>query len=635
MIDPFRSSFSGSTPFNGGAIDQLQHMQQPVFSLHSEPLPPLVSNVGASHNGGVEANTTLHMTVTEEVDAFDEGQLEKLRRTLQLLEGISQGRHAVDWKGIINPSKPVESAKNVSSMLARPTTLPSAIECVAKCITTPEHLSIVAKLDQPFRSQVRDAVLQELLNTLTTERDPPPMPVCSEMLAEMVQLNLVVLRGVSRTLETLLSDTNTRRAAIAVLGKLADRSRGDAVFARAVQNLEPLVRAINDTEYEYDRVAIARLLRWGGSEREASLVLERIIASQPQQCQVTSMAYIGQRDELASATCDGSVVIWGSPNAVSKEVRPATSIDLPQNYVPVALEAPPNGSYMVVAGMPISLASQQAMMKASGSGISGHNWEKKRQASPSRVRAPLLRFLTCNEGTGVWMSGDTTMRRENTALTAAVALPNMVVCTAESYPSERSSEAGIQHNLVLLNGCAPQPLGVFEGAHEDYITVLRVGDESGHTLFTGSRDCVVKMWDIRSNSTRSVFSLGSATAPHAEIPLHRLENAHTDTVTSIFPHRKVLLTASLDGNLLMWDIRQLCAPVHEMQLHSPILDVAPASGGFMVVSTARSLNLLSLETLKFHDIVPNVSYTQLRTNFDGRVMFGAGGTGVSVYSVRD
>nr|CCD17444.1 unnamed protein product [Trypanosoma congolense IL3000] len=633
MIDPFRASINSNAAYNGG-VEHSQNLQQSVHALHTGSLSSLASSVGISHNDNIEDNTTLHVTVTEDIDSFDEKQVEKLRRTLQLLEGISQGCHLINWKEIVDAKKPAESAQHISSMLAKPTILPSAVESIAKCITTPEHLSIVAKLDPPFRVQVRDAVLRDLLNTLTTERDPSPMPVCSEMLAEMVQLNLVVLRGVSRTLETLLVDSTTRRAAIAVLGKLAERSRGDAVFARAVQCLEPLLRNIEEPEYEYDRIAIGRLLNWNGMGNEVSLVRERVISHVPYHCQVTSMAYVSGRDELASAACDGSVFIWGAQNAASKDVRPATSIDLPQNYLPVALDCPPSGDYMVIAGMPISALSQQVMIKAtSGSGANGQV-DKKRPAPPGRVKGPLLRFLTLNEDTGVWTSGETAVRRDNTTLTAATALANMVVCAAESCPADRASESGLQHSLVLLNACTPQPSLVFDRAHEDYITTLCVGDEGGNTIFSGSRDRVVKMWDIRGNSTCPVLSIGSIAGPYAEPPLRCVESAHNDTITAILPYRKELFTASIDGTLLMWDLRRLSGAVQEIRMAAPILDLAIAGCSCLVVSTVRSLNLLSLETLKLRDVVPNVTYTKLCTNYDGRVLFAAGSTGISVYGLR-
>ncbi|KEG06875.1 G-protein (beta)-like protein [Trypanosoma grayi] len=458
----------------------------------------------------------------------------------------------------------------------------------------------------------------------------------------MVRLNLVVLRGVATTLEALLSDASTRRAAVAVLGKLADQHRGDEVFLRAVQNVEPLVRAIQEPEYEYDCVAIARLLGWGGADKAAALVPVRTLE---QPCLVTSMAYFRQRDELASATCDGSVVVWGSPHPSTGEVRPATTVELPQRCVPVAMDGASRGNYLVVAGMPFpassisAIAGENSATGSSGnSNSSSNNNSKRRSLSSGTSKGPLLRLLTCNESTGAWTNGETITRKENVTLTAVAALANLVVCTAESAPSERSPETGLQHDLVLLNGHTTQTMRRFERVHDDYTTIVRVGEDSDHALFTGSRDCVVKVWDTRSSSNRPSLStaaaVSAATTAGMGASLPRVENAHTDTITAVVPHRKALLTASLDGSLLVWDARRMNAPVHNVHMSAGILDVAPVDGAHVAVSTARGLYLLSLETLNTLDAVPNVTHTQLKASGDGSVIFAAGGNGIGVYALR-
>ncbi|KAG8348967.1 hypothetical protein TRVL_00184 [Trypanosoma vivax] len=619
MIDPFCASLGSSVTHNGGNSDHHHSMQR-----SSSAVPP--NTDGPVHSGGIEGSTTFHITATTEVDPCEEKQLEHIRRTLMLLGGISQGLHIVNWNSLVDPSKPVESAKSISAVLAKPTTLPSAIESVAKCMTTPAHLSIVANLEPPFWSQVRDAVLHDLLNTLTTERESHPMPLCSEMLAEMVRLNLVVLRGVSKTLEALLNDPGTRRAAIAVLGKLADHRRGDEVFALAVQNLEPLLHSINEPEYDYDRIAISRLLRWCGAENDARLVRVKNIFLQ-QQCPVTCMAYFTPRDELASATCDGTVIVWGGPHPSTGEVRPSVMLELPQNHLPVAMDSPSRGNYLAVAVVPIPAANMQAMMKEYGISTSSHGGGKKKQSLSSIAKGPYLRFLTCNESTGVWSHGESISRKENSTITTVAALSNHVVCVAESCISERPSESGTQHDLVLINGYTGQTMGHFECAHSDHITVLRTAEDNDHMLYTGSRDHVVKVWDARISGSRGAFSTGV-------IPTQKVENSHTGAITAILPHRKALLTASLDGNLLVWDARHLTVPVRESRFMAPILDVKSVDGSHVVVSTARGLNLLSLETMKILDIVPNVAYTQLKANYNGKVVFAAGGSGVSVYALR-
>ncbi|KAH9600633.1 hypothetical protein LSM04_007410 [Trypanosoma melophagium] len=670
-MDVFRSSASGTC--NGGGLSHLP--QSPATATCAAPAlssaisttsTPNITTTTTSNNNanththahthstpmsGLPAHTTLQVSAGPmNVGPGEAARLEELRHILRMLDDISHGRPHVVWAELVDPRQPVESARKITSALVRHTASPSAIEAIAACITTPAHLSIVAALEAPFRVQIRDAVLQELLTALTTTRNPGPMPVCSEMLAEMVRLNLVVLRGVATTLEKLLDSPDTRRAAIAVLGRLADQNRGDELFLQVVQNVEPLVRRIKEPEYDYDCITIARLLGWSTAERTTggttttaapSLVPVKTIE---QSCTVTSMTYFRQRDELVSATCDGAVIIWGSPNPINGDVKPSVTIDLPQQCVPIAMDAAPRGNYLVVAGMPFPSGNLRAMMNESGNGSgnnsnnnnnnntsNGSGSSKKRNILSSPVKGPVLRFLTCNESTGSWANGEAITRKEHVTLTAVAALSNLVVCTAESTPTERLTDSGLQHDLLLLNGHTAQPLRRFEHVHDDYTTVLRVGEEGEHMLLSGSRDCVVKVWDTRSSSSGGNRpSLSTAVGANINTttgtftPTHRLKHSHTDTITAILPHRKALITASLDGSLLMWDTRRMSTPVWETHMTSPILDVAAAENGNIAVATARGLTLLSLESHRAQDIISNVAHTQLRSNADGTVIFAAG-----------
>ncbi|RNF26604.1 G-protein (beta)-like protein [Trypanosoma conorhini] len=634
-MDVFRAG--GSNAFNGGGLDQLLQQQQ------AQPQSTAAATVEASvaaatpprpfGSGHVSAHTTVHITTSTEVDLCDEKRIDDIRTTLRMLEDIRHGRHLINWKELVDPSQPVESAKKIGAALARPTTVPSAVASVAECITTPAHLSIVALLDPPFMAKVRDAVLHDLLNALTMAHDLDPMPVCSEMLVEMAKLNLVVLRGVASTLEALLSDPGSRRAAIAALGKLADQKRGNEVFLGAMQNLEPLVRMIEEPEYVYDRLTIARLLGWDGPHKAASLVP---VKRMEQPSTVTSMAYFRQRDELVSGRLDGTVTMWGGPQSSTGDIKAAMTIDLPPQCVPVGMDGPPRGNYLVIAGMPFPAANLQALEGENGSmssNLISNNGSTKRNSSATVAKGPLLRFLTCNESTGAWTNGETISRRENVTLTALAALGSLIVCTAESAPTDKFSEFGLQHDLVLLNGHTSQPLRRFEKAHGDYITVIRAAEDGDRILFTGSRDSVVKVWDTRSGSNRANLTTTASVAAQGT-PLHRLKGSHTDTITSILLHRNALLTASLDGSFLVWDARRMNEPMHELHLRDPILDLALLDSGYVVVSTARGLNLYSLDTRKTHDVVPNVAFTQLKANHDGSVLFAAGGGGVSIFALH-
>ncbi|KEG06876.1 hypothetical protein DQ04_11821010 [Trypanosoma grayi] len=137
-MDTFR--IGGGSPYSGGGLDQLQQppqqsqqQQQGLLPSTSMAAATAVAATPARVAGGnVAAHTTVHVTATAEVDPFDEKRLEEIRKTLLMLEDIAQGRHIINWKELVDPSQPMESAKKISAALARPTTLPEPADGVSE-----------------------------------------------------------------------------------------------------------------------------------------------------------------------------------------------------------------------------------------------------------------------------------------------------------------------------------------------------------------------------------------------------------------------------------------------------------------------------------------------------------------------
>jgi WD40 repeat protein len=230
-------------------------------------------------------------------------------------------------------------------------------------------------------------------------------------------------------------------------------------------------------------------------------------------------------------------------------------------------------------------------------------------AVAGRAQPSTVKLFACSDTTNAWSLGDTLTRPANTVITSIRAVSSRigVLCVAES----NSSAAEIAHDIVFFGGSsATVETRKIALAHSDYITVVASSTENENLLLTGSRDATARVWDTRSQAVSAAHTLSS----------------HHDTVTSIASLRDVIVTASVDQSLCLWDMRKLKSPVAERSFGAPVLRVACTAGTTAVVATSNSLSLVSLHPLQVHDVVPNVCYTEVRANHDGSVVFASRAT---------
>lgn len=605
---------------------------------------------------------TYHLRSTVEMNAMDDKAMEALRRTLMVLQDIGDGGHLVNWADLIDPERPAESARTINATLSKPALQATRSEdcrTIASLLTTPRHLSILRYLDDEYKSQVRDLLLQDLLGQMEQmEQVPPashtPMPHEAEMLAEMAALNLVRLNGVAATVDQLLAAPAKRRAGIALLGRVAEQQRGNEAFTKIIANSSignHLRGLYTEPGYEYDAIAITRLLYWSEAERSSARLLP--VATLRQPAPVTALQYFGTRDELVTGQANGTVVLWGGPNS-SGEVPTKGTLDMPYDCVPVAMSGPPLGNFLVVSGMPFPPNSPYAAcvetrkhqrLAEGGSGLPTPS-----SASPT----PVLRVLECSGDNGMWTNRDLITRPQGTILTAVAALPNSLICSAESAiesitgtPSSTAasalaaggagagatSGAGVRHSINIYSGGTGRLEHSLNRVHAGYTTVLTACENSQFVILSGSRDATVKVWDIRRDGGSSADPALVAGAGGA-LPLHKLEPPHTDTVTTLYTAGDYVFSGALDGSLFMWDMRRMRSPVGSKVFASPVLGVTGLEGGRFATSTARGLFLLTRENMGVLDVVPNVAFTQIQSNKAGNTVFAAGREGVTMFSLE-
>ena len=463
-----------------------------------------------------------------------------------------------NWDDILGNADSHQAAAQLVRFLVSP----RAFVVAAQHIAHPSQLAVVAKLEEPYRSKLRDEVLQTVLKNLTTSGDTP-LPPSAAMMAELVTLELVSLRGAATTLNALLNDSTTRRAAMAVLGKLSERkARGTAAFLPAIAHLQSLVCSNTDPQLEYDVAYISKTLGW----REPKLTLNHAVAvATPHTKPIVSSAYFSQRDEFITGSMDGSVCVWGAPSLGDS---PSTVFRLSPFY-PCCMDAAVKGNVLAVACAGSSLVAPQIHLYPYHPESA---WGKP--SILERPSASAVTYIKC-----IW-SRQATFVAAETTLTKS-------------------------HNIVLFSSHNTQ-VREFVNAHSDYITCLATSADNENMLISGGRDNIVKVWDSRLPKPQST-SL----------------TAHTDTITTISSVRDVIATGSLDRRLIMWDVRKLQSPVEEKSFASPVLKLA-CTTQVVLVSTVNALMALQLHPLQVEDIIPNVCYHEVRFNSDSTVAFAAG-----------
>ena len=114
-----------------------------------------------------------------------------------------------------------------------------------------------------------------------------------------------------------------------------------------------------------------------------------------------------------------------------------------------------------------------------------------------------------------------------------------------------------------------QLLGHFEHVHIGQLSCAIFADS--RTLVTAGRDCTVSIWTFTSGS-KSVDLQHAGTLFGHRSPI---------TVLTVSRSFSTLLSASTDGQVMLWDLNQQCF-VRELPSNGPVdVSVHPRSSGFV------------------------------------------------------
>eukprot|EP00758_Cryptobia_borreli_P004688 Tbor_TRINITY_DN4521_c0_g1::TRINITY_DN4521_c0_g1_i1::g.15774::m.15774 len=601
----------------------------------------------------VELSTSITENCDSKVSNATTAELNAL--LTRLTDSIQACRDiGVDWDSLLDYTQPQRSAENVKEYVLNAN---QAVTSVCRHMNTPSHLSIIPYIsDDKLRTEVRDLVLKYVLEDLTISGDDP-MPNCAAMLAEMVKLELVMLTGIGKTLEAFLNDPSTRRAAIAVLGILAENYSGNEAFLKAVRHLQPILQSFsNDPSFNYDNAFITRIVGWNLPGPQLGLI-RRFPIPQNTTKSIVSSTYFSTSDELLTGSMDGTISVWGAPqyggaslsktsagnvNGESDQTLstspntsttspgcsgPSAKITLPPSYLPVSMDAFTRGRILAVAcvapapATPCIRLYQCTTEEHAAASSKGRSSSTTRGScsttsagddsnSSTNFMGPSLSHLTAAlpATPGVWKLVENIERDECSMITCLkrINFKTNTFCTGEAD--------GQSHNIVFFNGQGKQ-IRQIQKAHTDVITVLNTSQDA-NWLFSGSRDTTVKAWDSRTGTS----------------PLHIL-TAHTDTITSINATNDYVITGGIDKKVCLWDIRRLKKPLQVKEFQGPVLKTAVtgASRPCIAVSTTCGLTLLSMGTLSVEDVISNTCYVDLQMNYLSSVMFASGRMSLDAY----
>lgn len=656
-----------------------------------------------------------------------QAKISELSKLLTTLREVAKGKPLVDWDSLVATAveDPVEGAKVIAQSLQRfPSQLPAHLSAVAQRINGPERLAVVALLEEPYRSKVRDEVLQGVLKALTsvtittesspsvtattatpsaaaqrTSTPPPPpistvdsesssdqqqtphllqqhaeeaegfVPLATRMMVEMIRLDLVLIRGVATTLDTLLRDRNARQAAVAVIGLLAERyAQSQSTAAASANNSKqgkskqqqqqsssttttstndegilPMLNhvrsalqlaaadaAVNSCgELDYDLNAIYRYMDWRHTPPPPPTA-----AAAPLQPAVVVASSSSTNTKDSAAPHLQTMVRVPKPLATPHEAITSMAYFACRDQLvtggaertisvwgsQVSGEVPSASFQLPAHTTPVSMdASIRGSLLAVGCVTS---------SSKGAVPSSCVQAYLCSDS-GAWTVGDIIKRPDRTVLTSVkcLAVKGSVVCTTETLLAADQP----QHQVALFNASGHETR-VFARAHADCITALGVSADSDHLIITGSRDATVRLWDVRSPVTGSTNGAGASPTSSTG---HVVLNGHTDTITSIAPVRDIILTTSLDGTMRVWDVRRTKTELCSKKFSSGVMKAVCTANLSAVVSTLRGLFLVSLmPTIEVEDVVPNMRCTDLRANFDGTVVFGASRDSITSFAIH-
>ncbi|PSC75543.1 guanine nucleotide-binding beta subunit [Micractinium conductrix] len=472
---------------------------------------------------------------------------------------------------------------------------------------------LLQAMSQTLRDKFRDRIMRDLLKHLTVVRplnaNRGEYYVHAEAFAALVSIEIVPIEGSIRTMCTLAKTAEKRGAAVTMLGKTVELA-GHVIHEKVSPAVQELMRTtvagITDQEFQYDVDFINNILGWsaggaapGGVPAAGAARTLHPAHSIPDAHgeMIFALAVDAAHQQLVSCGKDSYIRVW------SQDGQPLQTLGLEPNFYTSSVDFHPRLNMLLA-----SCINNQVKTSLHLAGFTSGN--PNGLVPQGKVRLP-----------------------DMIALATVRALPDTNgFITGESVQSDPStSQAAIRFwDMAAASSFSSlQPTQTFRG-HGSIATALRGVTGEASLFVSGDKDGSMLLWDLRAPTP-----VGGFGAPN---PVGGAQKAHNMMVTSIESAGPIIISASTDKTVALWDVRRLNSQ-EVSRVHGENMTVLKlalnASQNMVAVSAISGLRLLDIanpaapvlsDPLAFSwpDGRKRAAYHDVRWNEPLGLLYGAG-----------
>jgi len=462
-----------------------------------------------------------------------------------------------------------------------------SVERVKKNLTVLPFMTLLPRLPEAYRVEMRTRILQTVIQNLNQRRpvdaNRTEFFAYAEAFAALVKLEFVNIDGAINTIYTLLRIPETRCAGVTMFGKTVElclpliTGKCDAT---QLANLRSALALATEENFQYDVNYIEENMSWhhslqhptsavqqqqlqehsGVSMTPTSTTTSPAIGEHPMGHFVCTGKFTGHKDIVYTLSYDHSsgILISGSHDSIIRGWDTAGNVvgqtEL-HNLYACSADVNPRSHSLYVCGWPQEDASvagtvPSLVLYTLGSSDDGGSTDGKK-------------FFQCQGMLGSDVS------RESRAISCVRALvqdQGVHFATGELLSGQNAGTVRIyDENAAPFSKL--QPLVSFQ-EHTSYITTLASHPSSEGLVFSGSYDGTIKMWDIRQPKSATTIEI----VPGTDRPQAPPEKG---MVTCVHAQGCVLAAGMVDSSLRLWDIRKLDVPLFQMTVDkNPVLKVS-------------------------------------------------------------
>lgn len=442
-------------------------------------------------------------------------------------------------------------------------------------------IHVIQQLPDGHRDKVKEEVVQRAMTFLSSPRRLDCSRVAllpyAETIAFMVKTELLNVRNVVRTVVEMIRMDTTRSAGLTCLGKLVEIAYSSLRQCDS-QTLESLRTAVafaqQDDAFLYDVEYIMESLGW--SQNKPALTKRH---SGPHHVHpILALAYFGgggstSREAVVTSSKDGIIGTWDGLGVLTE------NIILSRHYAS-SLDLANRGHTLVVGTVGRKASTPPAVVLYSEEGNPKESrWEESGAVEPEHAR-----FITCVR----------TMRAATT------------LCFCVGVTTNTSNVVQVYDRTQLVQEYHD---------HTDIVTAVHIPTDRENTLISGSRDCTVMLYDLRSRQS-------TASVSH-----------HYSTISAISSCHDYIFTAGLDKRVVVEDVRMLGQQPLVRELDSAVLSMSVSSGMQCAVATLTGVyvinfvNNTSLPTTSRADCgQESPQYNAIAWNTAGNLLYAGGET---------